>query len=153
MIVRAVTPHDDLSTLALLHAACFEDPWRESTLRNLLKTPGTAAFGAPEGFVMARVAGDEAEILTLAIAPVARRKGAATALVREAAQYALEHGARAMFLEVATSNEAARALYSRLGFREVGRRKSYYAPTEDALIVRAELPLIPLGNTTASSRL
>jgi ribosomal-protein-alanine N-acetyltransferase len=103
--------------------------------------------------VISRVAGDEAEILTLAVSPAARRNGAGTALMNEAARHAWEYGARTMFLEVATSNEAAYALYSRLGFREVGRRKSYYASAEDALILRADLPLLPLGNTTASTRL
>jgi ribosomal-protein-alanine N-acetyltransferase len=54
-----------------------------------------------------------------------------------------------MFLEVAISNVAARALYDRLGFTEAGRRKGYYArpgsPPEDALILRSNLPLSPLG--------
>lgn len=153
MTIHAVTANEDLSGLASLHAACFEDPWRESALRNLLKTPGTAAFAASEGFVMLRVAGDEAEILTLAVASAARRSGMGTALVNSATAHACESGARTMFLEVATSNEAACALYFGLGFREVGRRKSYYAPAEDALILRANLPLIPLGNTRASIRL
>lgn len=153
MTIRAVTAMDDLSALASLHAACFEDSWREQALRNLLKTPGTTAFAAPDGFVMFRIAGDEAEILTLAVAPSARRHGLGSALMHSAISHASECGARTMFLEVATSNQAAGALYSRLGFHEVGRRKAYYAPAEDALILRANLPLTPLGNTKASIRL
>ncbi|MEI9930779.1 MAG: ribosomal protein S18-alanine N-acetyltransferase [Rhizomicrobium sp.] len=153
MTIAIVSALDDLSALASLHAACFEDPWCESALRNLLKSPRTAAFAASDGFIIVRVAGDEAEILTLAIAATARRKGLGTTLMIEAARYASGRGARTMFLEVATSNDAAHALYARLGFHEVGRRKSYYAPGEDALILRTELPLIPLGNTTASTSL
>ena len=90
---------------------------------------------------MARVAADEAEILSLGVELAARRAGLGAALVAQAARGAQASGARAMFLEVATGNNAARALYRRLGFREAGRRKAYYAASEDALILRADLPL------------
>jgi Fur family ferric uptake transcriptional regulator len=75
--------------------------------------------------------------------PSARRGGQARALVADAAAQAHGQGATAMFLEVSQTNEAARALYEGLGFREVGRRKGYYRtdPPEDALTLRAELPL------------
>ena len=57
-----------------------------------------------------------------------------------------------MFLEVAISNTAARALYTGLGFTEAGRRKGYYArfgtAPEDALILRSNLPLSPLGKSS-----
>jgi ribosomal-protein-alanine N-acetyltransferase len=152
MIVKTVTAADDLSAPASLHAACFEQAWTKEALRDLLKTPGTLAFTASDSFVMARVAGDEAEILTVAVAPGARRKGVGSALLCEAARHAFELGARTMFLEVSESNAAAIALYNRLGFLEVGRRRSYYGPTDDALILRGDLPFIPLGNPKASTR-
>jgi len=94
---------------------------------------------------MARVAADEAEILTLAVEPAARRKGMASALLAEAARRAREQGAAAMFLEVSTANRAARALYERLGFTTVGRRKSYYGGERDALILKRDLPLAQAG--------
>lgn len=153
MMVRAVKPHDDLSALADIHKSCFAQAWSQDALRDLLKTAGTLAFHAAGGFVMARIAGDEAEILTIAVVPEARRKGIARALLNEAARHADEHGARAMFLEVAETNMAATALYRRTGFREVGRRTSYYGPGEDALVLRAELSLFPLGNPKASTRI
>jgi ribosomal-protein-alanine N-acetyltransferase len=130
----------DVTELARLHALCFEDAWNAKALEDLLKTPGTSAFAASDGFILIRLAGDEAEVLTIAVAPTARRKGKASALLDEAMRDAAGRGAHTMFLEVATSNEAASALYKRFGFREVGRRKAYYAPSEDALILRAELP-------------
>ena len=131
----------DLTELARLHALCFEDAWSAKALEELLKTPGTSAFAASHGFILTRVAGDEAEILTIAVAPTARRKGEASTLLAEAMRDAEAQGARSMFLEVAAGNDAANALYRRFGFRTVGTRKAYYAPNEDALILRAELPL------------
>ena len=96
--------------------------------------------------LIARAAGGEAEILTLAVAPAARRQGVGLALVAAAARHAQQLGAATMFLEVGVSNGAARALYARSGFREVGKRKAYYAAEgENALILRADLPLAAVG--------
>ena len=153
MTIRAISAADDLSAPAGLHEICFEQAWTQDAMRDLLKVTGTLALYATNGFVMARVAEDEAEILTIAVAPQARCCGLGSALLNRAAQTASSMGARMMFLEVSESNAAAMALYQRSGFREVGRRKSYYGPAEDALILRAELPLFPLGNPEASIRL
>ncbi len=139
-MIRAATL-EDVAALARLHAACFVQAWDEKAMRGLMESPGILAFLAPCGFVMARVAADEAEILTLGVELAARRAGRGAALVARAAHDAQASGVRAMFLEVATGNDAARALYRRLGFREAGRRKAYYAASEDALILRADLPL------------
>jgi len=145
-----VTAEDNLSALARIHAAIFSEAWTEATLRDMLKTPGTSAFSTSDGFVMTRVAADEAEILTLAVAPDARGRGLGTVLLSVAVEHAHREGARAMFLEVGASNVPARALYKRFGFGEVGMRKAYYGGNEDALILRVDLPIIPLGNSKAS---
>ena len=152
-MIRTVVAGDDLAKLAELHAACFSRAWTEEALRDLLKNPDTTAFAARDGFVMMRVAGEEAEILTLAVAPDMRRRGTGRTLVLRAASHAEARGARTIFLEVGDSNAAARALYKSAGFREVGRRGSYYGPSKDALILRGDLPLLPLGNPRASTRL
>ncbi|HWD26795.1 MAG TPA: GNAT family N-acetyltransferase [Rhizomicrobium sp.] len=137
----------DLAALAAIHAACFPDPWDAKALADLLATPGTVLVARAGGFILARAAAGEAEILTLAVAPDARRHGVATSLVREAASHTQQQGAEALFLEVACGNDAARALYAGLGFVEAGRRKAYYtagrAVPEDALVLRANLPLPP----------
>lgn len=139
----------DLETLAAIHRACFADGWSVRAFGELLDTPGTFALTSEHGFILARVAAGEAEILSLGVIPSARRSGQARALVADAAVKAHQQGATAMFLEVGFRNEAARGLYDKLGFREVGLRKGYYrlpgqAP-EDALTLRAELPLTRLG--------
>lgn len=144
----------DLAPLAAIHAACFAEAWTARSLSGLLATPGTFAFAGDAGFVMARAAGGEAEILTLAVLPAARRSGAGSALVIAAASHAHRLGAAALFLEVAAGNLAARTLYRRLGFAQAGLRRGYYAAAgrkpEDALVLRSDLPLSPLGKPPAS---
>jgi ribosomal-protein-alanine N-acetyltransferase len=101
-----------------------------------------AAFGllhSAGGMILARVAADEAEILTLAVAPEQRRGGVGSALLSAAMDRAAERGAVRMFLEVAVTNDAARALYSAHGFTEAGLRRQYYTDGTDALILRSTL--------------
>jgi len=139
--------------LAVLHAASLPkgEAWGRDAISLMLAMPGTFAFradvgGAPCGFVMARVPADEAEILTLAVAPDSRRRGLGAALMRAALAEAAARGARAMFLEVSADNEAARALYGGLGFAGVGRRRRYYTDGSDALVLRLAPISRPCGS-------
>ena len=97
----------------------------------LAATAGTP--GDPLGFILCRLAADEAEILSLGVTPDARRQGCAVALVEAAMRHAAVHGARRLYLEVAEDNAAARALYRSSGFEAVGRREAYYRRSEGAL--------------------
>jgi ribosomal-protein-alanine N-acetyltransferase len=151
MTIRAATL-SDLETLAAIHSACFAEAWRADSFGHFLASPGTFALLSADGFILARVSADEAEILSLGVPPSARRRGQARALVVDAATQAHDKGAAAMFLEVGINNIAARRLYAALGFRDGGIRKGYYRepgkPPEDALSLRAELPLARLGKAT-----
>jgi ribosomal-protein-alanine N-acetyltransferase len=101
--------------------------------------PGVFGLIDPAGaMLLARVAADEAEILTLAVAPALRRQGRGRALLTAAVLRAASE-ATAMFLEVSAGNLAAQNLYFGAGFREVGRRRRYYADGADALVLRREL--------------
>ena len=141
MIPRLFDPGaEDVAPLAALHATSFPDPWSETAIRDLFATPGVFAFVDSNGFILARAAGGEAEILTLAVSPPARRQGIARILIQAAALHARKLGADTLFLEVATGNDAARRLYAGVGFTAAGLRKAYYG-AEDAHILKANLPL------------
>lgn len=133
----------DPQSLAALHAQAFDSPWSVAEFASLLDTPGTFAVAEAQGFILVRAIAGEAEILTLAVAPAARRQGLARRLVEQAAVRALALGAEAIFLEVADDNPAAIGLYEGFGFETVGRRRGYYARTgaapADALVMRLAL--------------
>lgn len=133
------------ATLAILHAQAFAHPWDSASISGLIAGSGVFAFAAPSGFVLARAAGGEAEILTLAVTPSARGRGLGRALMQAAAAHAAGMGAETMFLEVGTDNPAALALYNSLSFARVGQRKGYYENGSqmagDALVLKAALPL------------
>jgi ribosomal-protein-alanine N-acetyltransferase len=140
--VARFDPAADTGALAALHSLCFPDAWDAPAITALLATPGTFVFQTEAGFVMARAAGGEAEILTLAAAPEARGRGLGRALLQAAMIKAKALGAQTMFLEVGADNPAALALYAGLGFAKVGMRKAYYTSDSgggDALVLR--LPL------------
>lgn len=141
----------ELAQAAAIHALCFDEPWDAATLAQLLEAPGTfaCAAGSPlSGFVLARIAAGEAEILTIAVVPAARRQRLGHLLMTSAAATALAGGATALFLEVAEDNRPALALYRRLGFRQVGTRPAYYARPQGRIaahILRLDLAGGPLS--------
>jgi ribosomal-protein-alanine N-acetyltransferase len=94
-----------------------------------------------QGFLVARDLGPEWEIENIVIANSAQRRGLGARLVQEVLERAQTQGTQAVCLEVRESNQAARGLYSKLGFVESGRRKSYYGnPEEDAVLYKKLLP-------------
>lgn len=138
---------EDAERLASVHARAFDASWTAPDIARLMQIMGGFALVAEEddviGFILARTMGGEAEILTLAVAPWARRKGVAAALVEATATRARALGAGALFLEVAADNQAARGVYRRAGFEEAGLRRAYYArsgaPAMNALVLRRVL--------------
>jgi ribosomal-protein-alanine N-acetyltransferase len=124
--------------LAALHRLCFDAaprPWTAAEFAAVADAPETLLLTRDGGLAVGRLAGPEAEILTLAVDPARRRIGTATALVADLEAAAATRGAREIFLEVAATNTAARALYERLGYRQAGLRPQYYAPGIDALVL------------------
>ncbi|MEZ5959672.1 MAG: GNAT family N-acetyltransferase [Hyphomonadaceae bacterium] len=134
--------------LASLHARAFPKPWSAQEIAKLMENQAVFALlhgngATPNGFVMAWAAAGDAELLTVAVVPEARRKGVGAALVTSAGVAALVRGAASMHLEVAEDNEAARLLYRKLGYEEAGRRHAYYAGeggSVDAIVMRRTLP-------------
>ena len=121
----------DAADMATIHAQSFEAPWNASEIAILLASPRGFGFAVAEqealsGFILCRLAADEAEILTLATRTHRRRRGVAAALLRAVRGAVTAAGARAIFLEVAADNLAAQALYEGQGFVQIGERRGYY---------------------------
>ena len=137
--------------LAALHAEAFSAPWDARAFADLMAQPGVLLRIEADGFILIRVVLDEAEILTLAVRPGARRQGLGRRLVERACVAAKDAGAAILFLEVAEDNAAARVLYARAGFVEIGRRKAYYASPDgrriDALVLHRDLSVDPVTPT------
>lgn len=132
----------DIRALAAIHAVCFPRPWAEKEFAGLFAA-GAFGFvaeikGIPAGFILCRIAADEAEILTFAVAQECRRVGIGLALLEFAMGEAASRGAASLFLEVEKGNEAAITLYTKANFAAIGRRAGYYAGN-DALVLKRNL--------------
>ena len=98
------------------------------------------------GFLAGRESAGEWEIENIAVIASARRTGLGSRLLREFLHQIQSSGGREVFLEVRESNKAARALYEKWAFQELGRRKQYYTdPVEDGLIMKLSLVTPPFG--------
>ena len=140
----------DAAVLAALHEACFDDGWGVGAMSRILDMPGisarlavTAGGDNPTGFVIWRVAAEEAEIVTIGVRPGDRGGGIGHRLVAAAEDAAAAAGARRMMLEVAAGNAAALALYRAAGYQRVGRRRAFYrdpvGAAEDAVVMARPL--------------
>jgi ribosomal-protein-alanine N-acetyltransferase len=134
----------NVARIAALHAESFDAPWDETAFEALIGQTGVALIEEAGGFILIRTVADEAEVLTLAVRPSARRSGLGARRVEQGALQAKTRGATRLFLEVAEDNLAARGLYARAGFTQVGLRRGYYARPDgaavDALVLSLNLP-------------
>lgn len=134
-----------LPQVAALERRCFPaDPWSEELFRDALDNPHTAILlaegedGAILGYAVLSVILDEGNLDNIAVAPDARRRGVADALLGALTGFGREH-LSVLMLEARASNAPAIALYEKHGFAAVGRRKNYYdAPKEDAILMTLE---------------
>lgn len=133
-----------LARMAEIHAGAFSPPWGAAELATLIEHPGAIPLlagpaPAARAFALARLAADEAEVLTIVTDRAAQRSGLARTLLRTLHDDAARRGAKRIFLEVAADNDAARRLYQGEGYAETGRRRGYYlrpdAPPVDALVL------------------
>jgi [ribosomal protein S18]-alanine N-acetyltransferase len=129
----------DAAALAALHGRAFAHGWSESEFERLLVDKAVVAHVArtgnrrtPAGFMLSRRAADEAEILTVAVAPAARGQGIARALLARHLGRLAALGIARVFLEVDDGNRPALKLYGRAGFLQVGQRAGYYPRAEGA---------------------
>ena len=127
-----------LNELANLHKKCFpHKPWSADDFSDLKKS-GCEIIASQNGFVVYRQTLDEAEIITIGVAPEARRTGIAAAMLGIIEGELKKNGVKNIFLEVAKDNHPARQLYSSNGYVEIGVRPKYYDGV-DAIMMKKEL--------------
>lgn len=147
---------DDLEALVDLEALTFpEDPWTPFMLADELMSPASRYWiaadesGALIGYGGVKVGGDQADVMTIGVAPQARGRGAGAAILDALLDWARQAGAAEIFLDVRPSNEGAIALYNSRGFVEIGRRPRYFRnPVEEAVEMRAPLTRAGAKTTT-----
>ena len=133
-----------VAQIAELEKICFSDPWSERSIASELDNKLAFWLVAVEGETVAGYIGsqtvmDETDMMNVAVHPDFRRQGVAEALVNKLVENLKRMGSHCLTLEVRASNAPAIALYEKLEFSEIGRRKKYYRnPREDALILRKE---------------
>jgi [ribosomal protein S18]-alanine N-acetyltransferase len=138
----------DAAAIAALHAASFQRGWSEDEVDRLLLDRTVLAHRAMigrtiAGFILSRIAKDEAEILSVAVSGAQRGRGLARKLLDLHLRRLAGLGVTSVFLEVGEDNAPAGRLYARAGFHEFGRRAGYYRTASGsgstALILRRDL--------------
>jgi [ribosomal protein S18]-alanine N-acetyltransferase len=132
----------DLARVLDIEREAFSVPWTPATFRGLLGRPDAQLHVAEErgrivGYAAVWIVLDQAELGDIAVEAGSRGRGIGTRLLQHVFELVRERSVRELYLEVRVSNEGARRLYERHGFRLVGRRPGYYTrPREDALVLR-----------------
>jgi ribosomal-protein-alanine N-acetyltransferase len=138
----------DAPRLSELHRASFHRGWGKGEFEDMLASSNVLAHRLlqgrqPVGFIISRMAADEAEILSVAIAANQRGRGHSRGLLNHHLGYLLGHGVHRVFLEVEENNAPAVKLYQRAGFRTVGKREQYYRDASgaklNALVMQRDL--------------
>ncbi|MFQ6696541.1 MAG: ribosomal protein S18-alanine N-acetyltransferase [Alphaproteobacteria bacterium] len=124
--------------LSNLHKKCFPTkPWSADDFRDL-KNSGCEIIMSENGFVVYRIAVDEAEIITIGVNPDFRRNGIASAMIGIIEKTLKNQAVKKLFLEVASNNIPAQKLYESMGFKTVGLRPKYYDGV-DAILMSKDI--------------
>lgn len=144
----------DLDEVMAIEQAAYDFPWtrgnfldslRAGYAMQVLLTPADGLVG----YFIAMPGVDELHLLNLSVAPAAQHRGHARYMLDALRVLAREKRAAQLWLEVRISNERARALYERYGFRSVGLRRGYYPARgrqrEDAVVMSLQIPEVVHG--------
>ncbi len=139
---------EDLPAVLEIERRAFPQPWSRAFFEQELVTPlarltvaidGSDARAPVVGYTCRWRVTDEVHLLNVAVQPGCRRSGIGRTLVEAVIAEARATSARTMFLEVRAGNVAARRLYRRLGFHDLGVRRGYYGPGQDAIVMELRL--------------
>jgi len=136
----------DVEAVVAIESQAFTSPWKASTFHALLERPSAELWVMEEdeagvvGYAVVWCILDQGEIANIAIRGDRRGRGLGARLLKEMLAVARKRGVKTMYLEVRVSNAAARTMYERFGFHQVGTRRDYYElPREDALVMMKRL--------------
>lgn len=140
---------DDLQDVLEIERRSFAQPWSRGFFEKELATPFARLFVAEEaaddgssrlvGYTCRWRVTDEVHLLNVAVHPERRGLGYGRAIVNAVLDEARTLGVRVVFLEVRAGNVVARRLYRQLGFRDLGIRRGYYGPGQDAIVMELRL--------------
>lgn len=144
---------EELSEVETLERMFFSDAWSLRSLRETWQTREAVIYGAFEGKMLVGYAIlycvlDEGELVRIAVSPSHRRRNVACSMLMSLLTHCREVHVERVFLEVRKSNISARAFYEKNGFTTDGNRKNFYEfPTEDAILMSLEVPVLPTGTS------
>lgn len=132
----------DIPPVMEIERSSFITPWTEGMFRSQLRFRDQGinlvlvGDGTVLGYAAAWIAYDEIHLLSIAVAPAARRRGLGGEILRAVMERGRARGAVRVILEVRDGNAGARAFYRTRGFVDIGTRRRYYSDTdEDAIIM------------------
>lgn len=136
--------NSDIPAILEIERSLFAGPWEEQLFIETIKDHKDFFVFIEQkkiaGYIIFEKVLDEGHITNLAVSKEYQRKGIASRLINKILDMARQEKIKQVFLEVRESNEAARKLYSKFGFVEIGKRKSYYHKTnENAVILKLDL--------------
>jgi ribosomal-protein-alanine N-acetyltransferase len=136
--------NSDIPAILEIERALFSDPWEEQLFNEAIKDHKDFFVSIEQnkitGYIIFEKVLDEGHITNLAVSKEYQRKGLASELINKILDLARQQKIKQVFLEVRESNEAARKLYLKFGFLEIGKRKAYYNKTnENAIILKLDL--------------
>lgn len=143
-MIRFATPSDILDVFLMLSET--DDSWSIDVITSAFANPHNIILVEEDedkevvGAVFMSVIASECELQNIVVSQKNKRQGIGERLLKRGLLISAERGAEVLYLEMRDSNNAARALYEKLGFHTVGRRKEYYkTPTEDAVLMKKDL--------------
>ena len=128
-----------------IEQASYPAPWSESAFKNEIESGTSVAIVAlagefVAGYLVGWIVADQVHVANIAVEDVHRRMGVGTGMMAWLLDEAIRRGCTTSSLEVRESNQAARSMYSRLGYRPVALRKSFYSnPREDGVVMLKNL--------------